>query len=123
LVMNQRRFEFLIRCIWFDDRTTDERKKQDRLAPITDVFAAFVENCKKCYLFGENVTIDEKLESFRGRCGFKQYISSKPNKYGIKFTLQLTPRCCIHTILRSTQGNNPMVRNKSAINRQMSKGV
>ena len=24
------------------------------------------------------------LVGFRGRCGFRQYISSKPNKYGIK---------------------------------------
>ena len=30
------------------------------------------------------MTIDEKLEAFRGRCGFKQYIPSKPNKYAIK---------------------------------------
>jgi hypothetical protein len=30
------------------------------------------------------VTTDEKLEAFRGRCGSKQYIPSKPNKYGIK---------------------------------------
>jgi hypothetical protein len=32
----------------------------------------------------ENVTISEKLEAFRGRYGFKQYIPSEPNKYGIK---------------------------------------
>lgn len=24
------------------------------------------------------------LEAFRGRCSFKQYIPSKPNRYGIK---------------------------------------
>lgn len=30
------------------------------------------------------MTIDEKLEAFRGRCNFKQYIPSKSNKYGIK---------------------------------------
>ncbi|XP_071056508.1 uncharacterized protein [Onthophagus taurus] len=33
---------------------------------------------------GENVTIDEMLPAFRGHCGFRQYISSKPTKYGIK---------------------------------------
>jgi hypothetical protein len=43
-----------------------------------------VDNCKKCYYLGENVTTDEKLEAFRGRCSLKQYIPSKPNKYGIK---------------------------------------
>jgi hypothetical protein len=40
--------------------------------------------CKKCYYLGENMTIDEKLEAFRGRCRFKQHTWSKPNKYGIK---------------------------------------
>ncbi|GBP22160.1 hypothetical protein EVAR_10670_1 [Eumeta japonica] len=30
------------------------------------------------------LAIDEKLEEFRGRCSFRQYIPSKPNKYGIK---------------------------------------
>jgi hypothetical protein len=32
----------------------------------------------------ELVTIDEKLEKFRGNCPFQQYIASKPGKYGIK---------------------------------------
>ncbi|GBP17464.1 PiggyBac transposable element-derived protein 4 [Eumeta japonica] len=30
------------------------------------------------------VTVDEKLEAFRGRCSFRQYIPNKPNPYGIK---------------------------------------
>jgi hypothetical protein len=33
---------------------------------------------------GELVTIDEKLEKFRGNCPFRKYIASKPGKYGIK---------------------------------------
>ncbi|KAJ8926975.1 hypothetical protein NQ314_020616 [Rhamnusium bicolor] len=36
------------------------------------------------YSPSENVTIDEKLEGLRGRCSFRQYIPSKPNKYRIK---------------------------------------
>jgi hypothetical protein len=83
--MNQTHFKFLIRWIWFNDRTTrDKIRKQDCFAPIQDTFAAFVENCKKCYSLEQNVTISEKLETFRGRCGFKQYIPLKPNKHGIK---------------------------------------
>lgn len=30
------------------------------------------------------MTIDEIMPGFRGRCPFKQYIPSKPTKYGIK---------------------------------------
>ncbi|KAM3924560.1 piggyBac transposable element-derived protein 4-like [Leptodactylus fuscus] len=33
---------------------------------------------------GENVTVDKQLVAFRGRCPFRQYIPSKPAKYGIK---------------------------------------
>lgn len=85
LVMSLRRFKFLIRCLRFDDRTTrPERKCSDNIAPIRELFDAFVHNCKKSYSLGQCVTIDEKLESFRGRCKFKQYIPSKPAKYGVK---------------------------------------
>lgn len=31
-----------------------------------------------------NITVDECLVGFRGRCTFKQYMPSKPAKYGIK---------------------------------------
>lgn len=41
-------------------------------------------NCQKHYTLGEYVTIDEKLEPFRGRCGFRQYMTKKPAKYGLK---------------------------------------
>ena len=46
-------------------------------------FSSFVNNCQKAYTVGEYCTIDEKLKAFRGKCHFRQYIPSKPNKYGI----------------------------------------
>ncbi|XP_031335147.1 piggyBac transposable element-derived protein 4-like [Photinus pyralis] len=33
---------------------------------------------------GPDLTIDEQLVAFRGRCPFRQYIPSKPAKYGLK---------------------------------------
>ncbi|KAE8296805.1 hypothetical protein D5F01_LYC05571 [Larimichthys crocea] len=33
---------------------------------------------------GPEVTVDERLLPFRGKCPFRQYIPSKPGKYGIK---------------------------------------
>ena len=33
---------------------------------------------------GEDVCIDEQLVPFRGRCAFRQYMPSKPGKYGLK---------------------------------------
>ncbi|XP_035223678.1 uncharacterized protein LOC118196351 [Stegodyphus dumicola] len=69
----------------FDDiQTRQSRKELDKLAPIREFFENFVENWQKSYSVGEYVTIDEKLEFFRGRCPFRQYMPKKPSKYGIK---------------------------------------
>lgn len=84
-VMSVKRFSFLSRYLRFDDIETRRMRTQyDRLAPIRELFEKFIQNYQACYSLGENVTIDEKLEGFRGRCTFIQYIPSKPNKYGIK---------------------------------------
>jgi len=85
LVMLLKRFQFLLRCLRFDNiHDRSERKKIDKLAPIRWIFEEFVSGCRKNYIIGEFVTIDEMLEAFRGRCSFRQYIKSKPDKYGIK---------------------------------------
>ncbi|XP_030758011.1 uncharacterized protein LOC115883741 [Sitophilus oryzae] len=85
VTISEQRFRFLLNCLRFEDLSTrNERKELDKLAPIGETFDCFVQNCKNAYCIGANATIDEKLEAFRGRCGFKQYIPSKPNKYGIK---------------------------------------
>lgn len=83
--MSYKRFLFLLGSIRFDDKQTrSDRRKVDKLAPIRSTLDLFVANCKKSYCVGEFVTIDEKLEPFRGRCSFIQYIPNKPAKYGIK---------------------------------------
>lgn len=85
LVMSEQRFHFIQSCLCFDEDTSrEERKKIDNLAPIRELFEEFVENCKTAYIPGDCLTIDEMLIAFRGRCRFRQYIPSKPSKYGIK---------------------------------------
>lgn len=85
MTMSEKRFRFIIRCLRFDDRSTRrQRCETDKLAAVREIFSLFIENCKLHYHLGENVTIDEMLPAFRGRCGFRQYIPSKPTKYGIK---------------------------------------
>ncbi|GBP45216.1 PiggyBac transposable element-derived protein 4 [Eumeta japonica] len=74
-----------MRCLRFDSKDTrEERIKLDKLAPIRELFDIVVGTFKKYYSVSQYVTIDEKLEAFRGRCNFRQYIPSKPNKYVIK---------------------------------------
>ena len=47
----------------------------------------FIDNCRKHYAVGAFVTIDEQLIPFRDRCGFRQYMPSKPDKYGMNLFL------------------------------------
>ena len=70
--MSLARFKFLLQCIRFDEiATRNERKKLNKLAPIREMFESFVANCKKAYCVSPYMTVDEKLEPFRGRCGFR----------------------------------------------------
>ncbi|RXN25337.1 piggyBac transposable element-derived 4-like protein [Labeo rohita] len=67
--------------------TRDEeqgQKKSDKLAPIRNIWDKWVERLPLLYNPGPNVTVDECLVRFRGQCPFKQYMPSKPGKYGIK---------------------------------------
>ncbi|UYV73240.1 hypothetical protein LAZ67_10002320 [Cordylochernes scorpioides] len=83
--MNERRFVFLLNVLRFDNRESrEERRKDDKLAPIRELWELFIAKCSSLYTPGTNCTIDESLLNFRGRCGFKQYIPNKPAKYGIK---------------------------------------
>lgn len=84
-VMSERRFHTILRAIRFDDSDTRaERRGNDNLAPIRELFEHINQRCSACYTVGIYTTIDEMLEGFRGRCKFRQYISNKPAKYGIK---------------------------------------
>lgn len=79
------RFEELSSFLRFDDKVTRvERKEQDKLAAIRVIWDMFVSNCDKAFEPYEHITVDEQLVSFRGKCPFRQYIKSKPCRYGIK---------------------------------------
>lgn len=75
-----------MRYVRFDDVNYRETRKQtDKLAPIRKTFSIVVSNFGKFYSpTSDVVTIDEQLFAFRGKCSIRQYIPSKPAKYGIK---------------------------------------
>jgi len=56
----------------------------DKLAPFRDIWTMFLAQLPKYYIPGTDLCVDEQLVAFRGRCGFRQYIPSKPAKYGLK---------------------------------------
>lgn len=85
LAMSEKRFRFLLRCLRFDDiRTRNEGREIDKFTPIREVFETFVATFQNNFISSEYLTIDEQLLAFRGRCSFKQYIPSKPARYGVK---------------------------------------
>lgn len=84
-LFSYKRFLFLLRSLRFDNiLTRDERRQNDKLAPIRKFHQTFISNCIAHYNLSEFATIDEMLHPFRGRCSFVQYIPNKPAKYGIK---------------------------------------
>lgn len=106
--MSEKRFLFLLRCIRFDDiRGREERKKFDKMTHIRKVFDDFTMNCKKSYALSEYVTLDEKLQSFRGRCSFRQYMPNKLAKYGIKIFALCDSVNCYTSNLEVYVGTQP----------------
>lgn len=85
LTMSYKRFQFLFRCLRFDNVHDSVRRQEiDRLALIRDIFDAFVQNLRKSYTPCGFLTVGGQLLPFRGRCAFRQTLNSKNGHYGIK---------------------------------------
>ncbi|KAK3886616.1 hypothetical protein Pcinc_009263 [Petrolisthes cinctipes] len=86
--MSENRFKFLLRALRFDEHDTrEERMSRDRLAPFRNIWEKFIKNCKEGYIPGSDITVDEQMLGFRGRCPFRYYMSKKPQKYGLKIII------------------------------------
>ena len=84
--MGVNKFENIMKNLRFDDRTTrSTRKVTDKFCHIRELWDSILDNCAKCFKPNASVTIDEQLMGCRARCPFTQYMSSKPDKFGIKF--------------------------------------
>lgn len=87
VIMSEKRFHFFIRCLRFDDTSDPEerkrRKDSNKFTLFRYILERFVKNCKKHYIPGQRLTVDEQLLGFRGKCSFRMYIPNKPSEYGI----------------------------------------
>ena len=80
--MSEKRFKLIKRCFRLDDpRQWD---KNDKLSPVHHIFEVFVTNLQRFVHPFEFFSVDEKLLEYYGRVAFKQYISTKPGKFGMK---------------------------------------
>jgi len=83
--MGINRVKQILRFIRFDDKSIRTFcRAEDKLAPIRGIFEECNKNLRKFYLPGENITIDEQMIGFHGKCPFRQYLTSKLGKYGMK---------------------------------------
>lgn len=75
---------------------------------------SFVKNSQRCYRPGPFLTVDEQLFPTKTRCKWTQYISNKPDKFGIKIFLkkpsststQQSPAQCARTVVNYHHQNS-----------------
>lgn len=86
--MGRNRFEMILRCMCFYNENDDLSKRMHKISNITE---HILENIRKVYYPGRNLSIDEALLLWRERLIFRQYIPNKAAKYGIKLYELCTP--------------------------------
>ena len=64
---------------------------------------------RDAYTPGPQITVDEQLVCFRRRCPFRQYIASKPGKYGIKILAICEANASYASKMQVYTGKNPTV--------------
>lgn len=83
--MSHKRFEAISASLRFDDQLTcPARHKEDKLSAFRDMWDKWTERLPLLFNPGDEICVDEQLVPFRGRCKFRQYMPSKPGKYGLK---------------------------------------
>jgi hypothetical protein len=81
------RFERLAMYLHLADSSLAVEKGQpgfDPLQKVRPLLSKVQESFERQFLPGENITVDEAMIRFKGRCGFLQYLPAKPTKWGMK---------------------------------------
>ena len=82
-VMSRDRFDLIWRYFHLQDSTIAPAEP-DALWKLRWYIDTLIVNFKYTYTPDENVTVDESMIKFKGRLRFRQYLPSKPIKWGIK---------------------------------------
>ena len=84
--MSRNKFILIKRYIRFDDKSTRPRRREtDKFAAIRDLWETAMDRCRSSFNPGAQTTVDEQLFPCKCRCPFIQYMSNKPDKFGLKF--------------------------------------
>ena len=93
-VMQRNRFDKISQYFHVADISSNPPRGNplhNKLAHVHPFLEAVRRNCTERYHPHQNVSVDEAMVAFRGRLGFRQYIPSKPCKYGIKVWMRADP--------------------------------
>lgn len=78
-VHSRNRFKQIFWCIRFDNRTIWQQRKEVSIDPIESlrfIYDEFINNCLGNYSPSSNVTVDDRLAIFSGKCPFRLYKNS-----------------------------------------------
>lgn len=81
-IMSRDRYLLVLRFLHFQDNTTAD--KDDKLYKVRPLIDMMVGQFRAAYRPTKQVSIDEELVKFKGRCAFRQYIPSKRARFGLK---------------------------------------
>lgn len=83
--MSLSRFHEISRALRFDDKLQrPARHRDDKLAPIRSLWEMWTHRLPLLFNPGKDVTVDEQLVPFKGRCRFRQYMPNKNSQVWTK---------------------------------------
>lgn len=84
-VMPVKRYEKLTQYLHVSEPVQDQQAESpDKLARIRPILDSVLERCRVANKPRKNQSIDEAMIPYKGRFAAKQYVPSKPVKWGIK---------------------------------------
>lgn len=87
--MPRNKFQNILKFLRFEKQSNRTSTKNDPFVHIRDIFEIFTENFLVHYSPHCNITVDEQLIPSKNRCKFIQYMSNKPDKFGIKLWISI----------------------------------
>ena len=82
--MSRDRLQLIWRYLHFYDRELPQLGKPDKLLKLRWFTEYLNKTCSQIYTTYGSVTIDESMVKFKGQLPIRQYLPSKPIKWGIK---------------------------------------
>ena len=85
--MSRNRFECILIMFHLSDNTAVPAQPVDKLRKVRNLYDHLSQKFETTYTPNGNIAVDESMIPWRGRVSFRQFIPSKPIRYGIKLYL------------------------------------